>query len=172
MDPAVAPHPLAIEHLPAFITAPGQTDVLFNVVVVFMLVVIFVAGNLYLRLHALPEQLAHKTQKVQFEIVAVLALIALFTHNQVFWIAALVLALIDLPDIISPLRSMAGSLGRIAERGRAPATPETSNVADVGTDAMPKTTVDEATASTTVETGPVAEDAASGENAKAAREGA
>lgn len=170
MDPAVAPHPLAIEHLPSFITAPGQTDVLFNVVVVFMLVVIFVAGNLYLRLHALPEQLAHKTQKVQFEIVAVLALIALFTHSQIFWIAALVLALIDLPDIISPLRSMAGSLGRMAERGRASAIAETNDVA-VETRSTPAAATDEATASQTVEV-PVAEDTVNGESAKTAREGA
>ncbi|MET4634680.1 hypothetical protein ABIE08_004632, partial [Kaistia defluvii] len=26
-------HPVAIEHLPFFITAPGQTDILFNVMV-------------------------------------------------------------------------------------------------------------------------------------------
>ncbi len=30
-------HPSAIDHLPVFITAPGDTDVLFNIMVVFVL---------------------------------------------------------------------------------------------------------------------------------------
>ncbi|MGE0283225.1 MAG: hypothetical protein AB7P20_21755 [Rhizobiaceae bacterium] len=114
METPTTPHPLAVEHFPSFITAPGQTDVLFNFVVVFMVVAIFTAGVLYMRLHALPEHLAHRTQKIQFEIVAVLGLIALFTHSRIFWIAALLLAMIDLPDFLSPLRSMAKSLRKVA----------------------------------------------------------
>ncbi|MBD9375177.1 hypothetical protein IB238_21370 [Rhizobium sp. ARZ01] len=123
METPAVPHPLAFEHLPPFVTAPGQTDALFNFVVVFMIAAIFTTGVLYMRLHALPEHLAHRTQKVQFEIVAVLALIALFTHSRIFWIAALLLAMIDLPDIISPLRSMAVSLRKMA--GRLVDAPET-----------------------------------------------
>ena len=65
-------------------------------------------GILFLRLHTLPERMAHKSQKIQFEIVAVLGLIALFTHMHIFWIAGLLLAMIDLPDFGS-------SLGRIAD---------------------------------------------------------
>src|SRR5471032_3500325 len=71
-------------------------------------------GNLYLHLHTLPERMAHKSQKLQFEIVAVLGLLALFTHNHLFWVIGLFLAMIDLPDFSSPLRSIAGSVGRIA----------------------------------------------------------
>ena len=107
-------HPVAIEHLPFFITAPGQTDILFNVMVVFMLVAILVVGNLYFQLHAFPERMAHRTNVVQMEIVAVLALISLFTHNNLFWIAGLLLALVRFPDFSSPLGSIAGSLERIA----------------------------------------------------------
>lgn len=33
--------PAAVDHLPIFITAPGDTDVLFVVMVVFLLLVIF-----------------------------------------------------------------------------------------------------------------------------------
>lgn len=117
-------HPLAVEHLPSFITPPGQTDILFNFVVVFMIAAIFTVGVLYMRLHALPEHLAHGTQKVQYEIVAVLGLIALFTHNNIFWIAALILALIDLPDFLSPLRSMASSLRRLSGPRNAVADPQ------------------------------------------------
>jgi hypothetical protein len=46
--------------------------------------------------------------------VAVLGLLALFTHIHLFWIAALMLALIDLPDFGTPLRSIAGSVEKIA----------------------------------------------------------
>ncbi|WP_018183385.1 hypothetical protein [Kaistia granuli] len=107
-------HPVAIEHLPFFITAPGQTDILFNGMVVFMLVVVLVVGNLYFQLHAFPERLAHRTNVVQMEFVAVLALISLFTHNHLFWIAGLLLALIRFPDFSTPMASIAGSLEKLA----------------------------------------------------------
>ncbi|MCK3778218.1 hypothetical protein MZK49_16075 [Ensifer sesbaniae] len=122
-------HPTAIHHLPPFVTAPGQSDVLFNVVVIFMILAIFALGTFYLRLHSLPETMAHKSHKVQYELVAVLGLISLLTHNNIFWIAALILALIDLPDFSSPLSSISRSLGRIAGKvdastEPAPAEPE------------------------------------------------
>lgn len=139
METAATRHPLAIEHLPSFITPPGQTDVLFNFAVIFMVAAIFTAGVLYMRLHALPEHLAHHTQKVQLEIVAVLGLIALFTHNQLFWIAALLLALIDLPDFLSPLRSMAVSLRRMTRGPVATAaTAETLDAVETGENAQDK----------------------------------
>jgi hypothetical protein len=107
-------HPLAPHHLPPFITAPGETDVLMVVIGIFLVVVVLAVGNLYLQLHTLPERMAHKSQKLQFEIVAVLGLLALFTHIHLFWIAGLLLALIDLPDFSTPLRSIASSVERIA----------------------------------------------------------
>ena len=107
-------HPLAPHHLPGFITAPGETDVLMVVMGVFLIVAVLVVGNFYLHLHSLPERMAHKSQKLQFEIVAVLGLLALFTHVHIFWIAALLLALIDLPDFSTPLSSIANSVEKIA----------------------------------------------------------
>ncbi len=77
---------------------------------------IMMVGNLYLRLHSMPERMAHKSQKLQFEIVAVLGLIALFTHNHLFWIIGLLLAMIDLPDFSTPLRSIAGSVRKDCRR--------------------------------------------------------
>ena len=71
-----------------------------------------------LRLHTLPERMAHRTHKLQFEIVAVLGLIALFTHMHIFWVIGLLLAMIDLPDFGTPLRSMAGSLEKLASNER------------------------------------------------------
>jgi outer membrane biosynthesis protein TonB len=107
-------HPAAVKHFPVFIAGPGQTDYLFVATVVLLIASVLVVGNLYLRLHALPEQLAHRGKKVQLEIVAVLALVALFTHQHLFWIAALLLALIPLPDFSTPVASMARSLEKIA----------------------------------------------------------
>lgn len=111
-------HPLAPHHLPGFITAPGETDVLMVVMGVFLIVAVLAVGNFYLHLHTLPERMAHKSQKLQFEIVAVLCLLALFTHVHIFWIAGLLLALIDLPDFSAPLSSIANSVEKIA--GSAP----------------------------------------------------
>jgi hypothetical protein len=106
-------NPSAPHDLPGFITAPNDTDILM-VVGIVLIVAVLIVGNLYLRLHALPEQMAHKPQKLQFEIVAVLGLLALFTHNHLFWVAGLLLAMIDLPDWGTPLRSIAGSVKQIA----------------------------------------------------------
>lgn len=109
-------NPVATDHLPVFITAPGQTDWLFNVVVVFVLVMVLVIGNLYLRLHALPERMTHRANVVQMEIVAVLALISLFTHNNIFWIIGLLLAFVRIPDFSTPLVSIAESLEKLSGR--------------------------------------------------------
>jgi hypothetical protein len=107
-------HPAAPHHLPSFITAPGDTDVLMVGVGIFLLVAVLAVGNFYLHLHSLPERMAHKSQKFQFEIVAVLGLLSLFTHNHLFWVIGLFLAMIDLPDFSSPLRRIAGSVEKMA----------------------------------------------------------
>ena len=109
-------HPIATDHLPMFITPPGQTEVLFNVMVVFMLAMVLVVGNLYLRLHALPERMSHRANVVQMEIVAVLALISLFTHNHIFWIIGLLLAFVRFPDFQTPMISIAQSLEKLSGR--------------------------------------------------------
>ncbi len=108
-------HPAAPHHLPSFITAPGDTDILMIVVGIILIAAVLAVGNIYLRLHTLPERMAHKSQKLQFEIVAVLGLLALFTHIHLFWVAGLLLAMIDLPDFGTPLRSIARSVATIAD---------------------------------------------------------
>ncbi|MBD9647705.1 hypothetical protein JVX98_09320 [Ensifer sp. PDNC004] len=121
-------HPAAIHHLPGFITAPGQSDWLLTAVAVFLIVSVFALGTIYLRLHSLPELMAHKTNKIQLELVAVLALLSLLTHNNILWGAALLLALIDLPDFSSPLSSISRSLERIAGKVDQPTVPEARDV--------------------------------------------
>src|SRR5262245_64342779 len=81
------PHPTATHHVPSFITAPGQTDVLMVVMSLILVLAVVMLGVLFFRLHSLPDQIAHKSNKLQAEIVGVLCLIALFTHIHIFWIA-------------------------------------------------------------------------------------
>ncbi len=107
-------HPAAPPHLPGFIAAPGETDTLMVVAAVILVGAVLGVGLLFLRLHTLPERMAHKAHKLQFEIVAVLGLLALFTHVHLFWVAGLLLALVDLPDISGMFGRMAGSLEKIA----------------------------------------------------------
>ena len=110
----VSLNPAAPHHLPAFIAAPGETDVLMTVMAVVLVVAVLAIGLLFLRIHTLPERIAHKGHKLQFEIVAVLGLLALFTHVHLFWVIGLLLALIDIPDFGGALGRMAGSLEKIA----------------------------------------------------------
>ncbi|PPC85068.1 MAG: hypothetical protein CTY39_07865, partial [Hyphomicrobium sp.] len=71
---------------------------------------------------SLPERLGHK--KLQFEIVAVLGLLSLLTHVHAFWVAGLLLALIDLPDFQTPLKRIATSLEKLSH-SEAPAPAST-----------------------------------------------
>ncbi|MEM6972001.1 MAG: hypothetical protein AAF577_04275 [Pseudomonadota bacterium] len=120
-------HPMAGEHLPHFIVTPGESDQLFILMVIFLILVIGGVGVLYFRLHALPEKMAHRGESTQFQLVGVLSLLALFTHNNLFWVAALLLAALKMPDISTPLSSIASSLGRAAEARRSEPRPEPSS---------------------------------------------
>ncbi len=111
---SVSLHPAAPHHLPAFISAPGETDVFMVIMAVVLVVAVLAIGLLFLRIHTLPERIAHKGHKLQFEIVAVLGLLALFTHMHIFWVIGLLLALIDIPDFGWPRRRIAGSVEKIA----------------------------------------------------------
>lgn len=114
-------NPVATHHLPIFITPPGQIDILMAITAAFLLVAVVAFGLLFLRLHSLPERMAHRGRKLQFEIVAVLCLIALFTHIHGFWIAALLLALVEFPDVSGWMGRIAAGVERIA--GTKPAGP-------------------------------------------------
>ena len=106
---------------------------------IFLVGIILWVGTLYWKLHSLPERMAHRTHKLQFEIVAVLGLISLFTHMHIFWIAGLLLAMIDLPDFGTPLRSIAGSVERIADA--APGAPSEEPDAEPELPAKPATSI-------------------------------
>jgi hypothetical protein len=113
-------HPAAPHHQPWFITAPGETDILFTITTIAVIGTVLGLGVVFFRLHSLPERLGHK--KLQFEIVAVLGLLSLFTHVHAFWVAGLLLALIDLPDFQTPLGRIATSLEKSSGIQTSPAT--------------------------------------------------
>ena len=115
-----AMHTAAPHHLPPFITAPGETDILFTGSAIFLVLAVMGIGSLYFWLHSLPERMSHGASQIQFQLVAVLSLLALFTHIHAFWIAALFLALIPVPDFWTPLASMADSLAKMATRWSRP----------------------------------------------------
>jgi hypothetical protein len=105
-------HPEAPHHIHWFITAPGETDGLYVFTTLLVIASIAGLGVLFFTLHSLPERWGHK--KMQFEIVAILGLISLFTHIHLFWVIALILALIDLPDFTTPLKRIARSSEKLA----------------------------------------------------------
>jgi len=129
----LSPHPAAQQHLPLFITAPGDTDILLIGTGVVLVAGVLAAGVFFLWLHSLPERMVHN--KVQFDIVAVLALLSLFTHIHAFWIAALLLALVkfpqlSFPNLSKPLTRIAASLERLAAPEPKRPVPNGSPLAD------------------------------------------
>ncbi|CTQ76683.1 hypothetical protein [Roseibium alexandrii] len=148
-------------HLPLFITGPGQTDILFVFVVCLVLIILLITGNFYFKLHALPEHMAHGRRSTQFQLVGILALLALFTHQNLYWVAALVLATVRLPDYLTPIESIAESL-RLQRPGQSLRDNETksttnnsndmSDVGDERTEGLPSNKVIEDSGSNGQET--------------------
>ena len=120
---SVSPNPIATTHMPFFITSPGETDVLFNITLWFVVACIVLTGVVFLTIHSLPERMAHKSKKVLLDLIALLCLLALLTHNHFFWFVAIVLAFIDIPDFLTPVNRIANSMESIAgqEAGEKPA---------------------------------------------------
>jgi hypothetical protein len=79
---------------------------------------VLAVGVMFFWLHSLPERLVHNSTKMHLDLVAVLALLSLFTHIHAFWIAALLLAFVKVPDFSffgRRLQSITNSLERIAD---------------------------------------------------------
>ena len=124
-------HPLASEHLPGYIAAADGSDYLFTVMVFFTIGLILLIGILYLTLHAMPERMAHNSNHSQMQVVGILALLALFTHNNAFWIIAILVAAFRMPDFMKPITSIATSLSTLAGRDAPPGSlPDTEPTLD------------------------------------------
>ncbi|MDE0952180.1 MAG: hypothetical protein OSA45_12990 [Halioglobus sp.] len=116
-------HPLAPHGLPSYIGGADGSDPLLTAVTFILIIGLMGVVVLYFKLHSIPEHLAQKQNNTQTQLIMVLAVLALFTHNHLFWVAALVLALIKIPDFITPLNSIASSLRNMADT---PTEPEIS----------------------------------------------
>jgi hypothetical protein len=125
---SAAVNPIATHNLPFFITPPGETDVLYNITMVFVIGAIVMTGVLFLTIHSLPERMAHKSKKIQLDLIAVLCLLALLLHQHAFWFAALILAFIDIPDFLTPVNRIASSVENMAGQEAADGSPAEQSV--------------------------------------------
>jgi len=110
----------ATEHLPHFIVAPGETDTLMILMMIAIPLVILGFGVFFLKLHSVPDRMAHKANHNQLQLIGLLTLLALLTHHNVLWLIALVVAALNPPDLLTPLRSMARSLLKLSKRADDP----------------------------------------------------
>jgi len=101
---------MATGHIPGFLPGADGSDPLFSGMVVFTIILVLFIGSFYFRLHAIPEHMAHSDNHAQMQVIGILCLLALFTHNNMFWVVALLVAAFRMPDFLSPLQSIAGSL--------------------------------------------------------------
>ncbi|NOD62019.1 hypothetical protein [Ruegeria sp. HKCCD9179] len=107
-------HPMATGHIPRYVVAADGSDYLFSAMVVFFVVLVVLIGVGYLTLHSVPEKMAHENNHPQFQLVGILALLALFTHNGLFWVAAILVAGFQFPDFATPLRNIADAIRSLA----------------------------------------------------------
>ena len=99
---------------------------LFNATVVLVVACIILTGVVFLTVHSLPERMAHKSKKILLDLIALLCLLALLTHEHLFWFAAIVLAFIDNPDFLTPVNRIASSVESMAGQEAAGQPPEVS----------------------------------------------
>ena len=117
------------EHIPGFL-AGADSDPLMSAMAVVLVVTFLVGGVLYFKLHAVPEHIAHGKNHTQIQLIAILSILAMFTHINALWVAALILAVVEIPDFLTPLKSIANSLQIIAKREQAEVQPEIAEETD------------------------------------------
>ena len=110
-------HPMAPEYLPAFMPNADGSDALFTMVIIGTVLLIVVLGSFYFTLHSIPEKMAHESNSMQFQVIGILALLALFTHNNLYWVIALLLATVRFPDFLTPIESISRSLEHMRKQG-------------------------------------------------------
>lgn len=149
-------HPAAPHHLPVYIPGPDGSDPLFTGVVVGIIVLFMTIGVLYFKLHSLPEHLGLKHNSTQLLLISVLAILALFTHNNTFWVLALLIAVVRFPDFMTPLQSIADSLEKMSaaekEKGGNVAMTPPEPVAESGHDTSPSDPLEESSTTLSADT--------------------
>lgn len=85
--------------LPFFVVAPGGTDFLMLVIGIFLVLVLLGLGALYFTVQAIPDRMASGSHKIQMQMVGILGVISLFTMNNAFWVAGILLAAIPFHEL-------------------------------------------------------------------------
>ncbi|MBE1293037.1 MAG: hypothetical protein GJ677_11155 [Rhodobacteraceae bacterium] len=85
--------------LPFFVVAPGGTDFLMLAIGIFLVFVLLGLGALYFTVQAIPDRMASGSHKIQMQMVGILGVISLFTMNNAFWIAGILLAAIPFHEL-------------------------------------------------------------------------
>jgi hypothetical protein len=106
-------HPAAPQNIPFYLPGADGSDPIFTIVTIILVLALMAVGVLYFKIHSLPEQLAEKHNNSQVQLIMVLTLLAMFTHNNIFWVLALLLAVVRFPDFLTPLTSIADSLKKL-----------------------------------------------------------
>ncbi|MEM6657119.1 MAG: hypothetical protein AAF625_03450 [Pseudomonadota bacterium] len=107
-------HPMATGHIPSYVTQADGSDFLLTFMFFFTVGLVVLIGIAYFTLHSIPEKIAHQSNHPQFQLVGILALLALFTHNGLFWVAAILVAGFQFPDFAAPLRAIADAIRSLA----------------------------------------------------------
>jgi len=107
-------HSAAPDHLPVYLPGADGSDPIFTFVIVVLTIVLVSVGVLYFKIHSLPEHIGEKQNSIQLQLISVLVLLALFTHNNAFWVLALLIAVVQVPDFLTPIERIADSLGKLA----------------------------------------------------------
>jgi hypothetical protein len=98
------------DDVPFFISKPSETDTLFVIVAIALALIVLALGTISLTIRSWPDQLAAGAAKWQLQLVAILGLLSLVTFNNLIWLAALVLAVVRFPDLLTPLQDLTRSL--------------------------------------------------------------
>ncbi len=94
-----------LERFPFWVTAPGQIDFFLVVVGCTLVLAVLGLGALYFTVQSIPERMATGAHKIQIQLVGILGLISLFTLNNAFWIAAILIAAVPLHEVF-PIKSL------------------------------------------------------------------
>jgi len=97
-------HPAAPDHLPRFIVAPGEMDVLFISVTILLTIAIVIIGTVYCK-RCINDLTKRRSYILKAEVFAMLLIVMIITQNRYFGIAALLLAFIRIPDFVTIVKS-------------------------------------------------------------------
>ena len=123
-------HPAAPDHLPGFIVAPGEVDVLFISVTILLAISIVIIGTFTSKRFYINNVINNRSYIIKAEVFAMLVLAMIITQNKYFGIAALVLAFIRIPDFITIVKSKIARMWRACSVDLSSTLPQASETSE------------------------------------------